>query len=153
LRVRVTALVESDDRLIARSGPHDSDTPTLRTTSRVVSRPADYAFKSRSGTTSALASLSALAIAVDDTAAASALADRIVRQEQDGRLEFAPVIPWLETELQIGDRIAGLRGRGLSFASRVARGGAVPHVLGKHYRFADDRLETELVLGFTELPT
>lgn len=153
-RVRVTALIESDDRLVVRHCPDDSETPTLWTTSRVVRKPTDYRFESRSGTTNVLADVNPNAsdIGTDGTEAASSLSDRIALNERDGRVLVTPAIPWLETTIQIGDRLTGLAGRRLSFQSRVSRRDAGPAVLGKRYRLSAGRLETELVLGFTELP-
>ena len=154
-RVRVTALIESDDRLVADRAPDDSETPALCTTSRVVCRPAQYHLESRSGTTNALANVNpdATDIGVDDTEAAWALADRIALNERDGRVLMAPAIPWLETSLSVGDCLAGVGGRGLSFGSRVSRRFSGPSVLGKRFRLSNARLETELVLGLTDLPT
>ncbi len=154
-RVRVTALIESDDRLVVRHTPDDSETPTLWTTSRVVYKPSHYSFESREGTTDVLADVNpgATDIGIDGTEAAGLLGDRIASNEQDGRVVVAPTVPWLETTIQVGDRLTGLRGRGLSFESRVSRRSGGPCVRGKRYRLYDDRLETELLLEFTELPT
>ncbi|MFH0981578.1 MAG: hypothetical protein V2A79_08575 [Planctomycetota bacterium] len=154
-RVRVTALVESDDRLVVQHRVDDSVTPTRWTTSRVVYRPTEYGFKSRSGTTDVLAEVNpdGTNLGVDDTPAAQRLVDRIAANEQDGRVVVTPTVPWLETTLQIGDRLSGIGGRGLSFGSRVSRRCTGPCVLGKRYRLSGGRLETELVLGYTELPT
>jgi len=154
-RVRVTALIESDDRLVADPPPDDSETPALHTTSRVVCCSTQYGFESRSGTTNVLADVNPGSedIEVDGTEPAEALAERIALNERDGRVVAAPTVPWLETSLQVGDCLAGIGGRGLSFGSRVSRRFSGPSVLGKRFRLSVARLETELVLGFTELPT
>ena len=154
-RVRVTALIEGDDRLLVEHRPDESETPTLRMTSRVVYRTSEYHFESRSGTTDVLAEVNpnATDIGVDDTTAAQLRACRIALNERDGRVVVVPTVPWLETSIQIGDRLSGMGARGLSFGSRVSRRPSGPCVHGKNYRLSAGRLETELVLGFTELPT
>ena len=154
-RVRVTALIESDERLVAEEGPDESQTPTLRTTSRVVYQSSAYRFESRSGTTNVLAEVNpdATDIGLDDTKAAQLRVCRIALNERDGRVVVVPTVPWLETSIQIGDRLSGMGARGLSFGSRVSRRPSGPCVHGKNYRLSAGRLETELVLGFTELPT
>ncbi len=154
-RVRVTALIESDERLLVRHPPDDSRTPTLWTTTRVVYKPTQYRFESRSDTTDVLAEVNpdATDIEVDDTAAAQQVAERIALNERGGRVVMTPLIPWLETGLQIGDRLSGLGGRELSFGGCVRREATPLCVLGKRYRLSGGRWETELVLGVTELPT
>ncbi|MCK4659162.1 MAG: hypothetical protein KAV82_06530 [Phycisphaerae bacterium] len=153
-RVRVTALIESDDRLVVKHVPADSETPTVQALSRVVYKPALYRFESRSGTTDELSDVNpdASDIEVDGTQAANLLAEQIAANEQDGHVVVSPTVPWLETSIEIGDRLLGVSGRGVSFQSRVSRRPSGLSVLGKRYRLSAGHLETRLVLGFTESP-
>ena len=153
-RVRVTALIESDDRLIVRHRPDGSRTPTLWTTARWVSQPTRYRFQTRRGTTDVLAGLNpdGPGVELDDSAAASRAVERIAEDEQDERIAAAPTLPWLDTAFAIGDRLTGISGRGVSLQSRVNPDAPGPVVLGKRYRLAAGRCETELVVGYTERP-
>jgi len=56
-----------------------------------------------------------------------------------------PVVPWMDDRYEVGDRILGVWGQGVCFG--VGGGCGVVNVLGKVYRVAGGRYETELVLG------
>lgn len=148
-RVRATAVIEGDDRLVASPAPSDSNSPTLWTTSRVVYRPSVYGFATRQGTTNALASVNpnATDIDVDDTSAIVAFATSLAEREQDRRVVASPEIPWLDSTFAIGDEIERIRGRGVSFVTRADDVTLGPVVIGKRYRFSGGRWGTSLILA------
>jgi hypothetical protein len=151
-RVRVTALVAGDDRLVAAPPVEDTVTPTLQTTSRIVDRSRDFKFALRAGTVNVLAATNpnAVDIEVDDTDAIGRFADSLRRSLQDRRVIASPVIPWLDTAFAIGDEIEKVRGRGVSLTTREDGRTLGPVVVGKRYRFGGGRWETELVLAHDE---
>ena len=153
LRVRVTAVVESDDRLIQAIGPDRAKSPTVQAWSRLAYRPDAFEFVSRLNTTNVLASVNpnATDIGRDDTDLARALAVELLETHQDRRVHATPAIPWLDTEYAIGDRLAGVRGQGLSLATTIGPEARYPAIIGKRYRLTEQRYETELLLERTEV--
>ncbi len=151
-RVRVTALIEADDRLIAAAAPSNSGSPTLWTTSRVVHRPGVYRFHTRAGTTDVLASVNPEATDVDrdDSADIAAFAGELEARGRDRAVVAAPVLPWLDTWFSIGVEIKGVRGRGVSFLTREGEAAFGPAVVGKRFRFGDGMWETSLVLEHSD---
>ncbi|MCP4590802.1 MAG: hypothetical protein GY842_08655 [bacterium] len=154
-RVRVTALIDSDQRLVARHTPDESKTPTLWTTSRVVFAPTRYSYESRTGTVDVLSEVNpdSSTIEVDESAEAQSYVRNIASNEQDGQVSLEVTVPWLETVMSIGDRVSGITGRGLNVRSRVDRAAAAPAIRGLHYRLSGGRWDTELIVGTTEIPT
>lgn len=148
-RVRATAVIEGDDRLVASPAPNDSDSPTLWTTSRVVHRPSTYGFTTRQGTTNVLASVNpnATDIDVDDTSAIAEFAASLAEREQDRRVIASPEIPWFDSTFAVGDEIERIRGRGVSFVTRADDVTIGPVVIGKRYRFSGGRWGTSLMLA------
>ncbi len=67
------------------------------------------------------------------------------------KVDAAPAIPWLDTTFGIGDRIAGVRGQEISLAATIGASARYPSVVGKRYRLANGRYETELLLERTEV--
>ncbi len=147
-RVRVTAVIEGDERLIAKSGPDARVTPTLLTTSRIDFAPNTYGFATRLGTTNALASVNPGGddIERDDSTAIALRADVLRERNEDRRVSAKPVVPWFDTRFDVGDEVAAVRGRGLSLATRTDGATRGPCVVGKRYRFDGGRWETELDL-------
>lgn len=147
-RVRVTAVMEGDERLIGSSGPVDPASPTLRTTSRIVYDPRTYQYVTRQGTTDVLATVNPSATDLEriDSERANAAAIGIARRESDRRILATPAVPWLDRTFSIGDAIEQVRGRGISFVTRTEGRSRGPSVVGKRYRFGGGRWETELVL-------
>ena len=156
-RVRATAVIESDERLIAGPAVNESSSPTLQTTSRVVARPAAYRFVSRRGTTNVLAGVNPDGddIEADDTEAIVRFARATADREQDRRVVASPVVPWLDTTFAVGDEIERIRGRGVSFLTREDGVSLGPVIAGKRYRTGGGRWETELLLEHSDagLPT
>ncbi len=151
-RARVTAVIESDDRLTAVYGPDGLASPTLQCNALVVRRPASFQYITRKHTTNVLRSGGvAIAAERDDSAAISDLARQMAETNQDRAVRAAPVIPWIETGYALGDRIEGIYGRHLRFATALG-GERYPTVLGRRFRLEDGRYETELVLGITSVP-
>ena len=57
------------------------------------------------------------------------------------------VIPWLDTQYDLGDRVVGIRGRGICFAAERSPSVRYACVIGKRYHLGPDRFETKLLLG------
>ncbi len=151
-RVRVTAVVEGDDRLVATFGPAGLASPTLQTNAIVVRDPGSFQFSSQSDTTSVLAEVAPDAeVGRDDSAAIQAFAGDLGRANQDRQVNVAPTIPWLETRYQLGDRISEIRGRHIRFATTVGAGTRWPAVLERRFLLREGRYETELALGITQI--
>ncbi|NLX12496.1 MAG: hypothetical protein GXY44_02435 [Phycisphaerales bacterium] len=152
-RVRVTGVIESDDRLTAGFGPDGLALPTLQCNALMIRRPESFRYVVREHTTNVLRSGGvAIAAERDDTAAIGALARRLAVTNQDRAVRAAPVIPWVETGYALGDRIEGIYGRHLRFATAVGPEPRYPSVLGRKFRLENGRYETELVLGITPVP-
>ncbi len=147
MRVRVTAVMAGDERLVADVRPNDSATPTLVTTSEVINRAGTYRFASRDGTTNVLKSTNPTGeIGLDDTAAIHRFGQSLAAWSQDRRVIASPVVPWVGTVFGIGDEIDQVRGRGVSFVTRRDGELAGPVVVGKRFRVGNGRFETELIL-------
>jgi len=152
-RVRVTAVVESDERLIATCPADRLSSPTLQLNAVVVRRPASFQYLSRSHTTNVLSTVGDAPRQRDDSAALAALADQIARTNQDREVRVAPAIPWIETGYALGDRITEIRGRQVRFATARGSGTRYPAVLERRIVLNGGRYETLLTLGITDVPT
>jgi len=147
-RVRVTAVIEADERLCCEWRPVRAGAGTTRLSCRIVYRPDVFAFVSREHTTNVLADVNPAAgdMGRDDTAAMEALAEQMALSLSDRRIRGVLAIPWIETDYAIGDRIAGIRGQGIDFGVPPDEPQWYPAVVGKRYRLDDGRYETELIL-------
>jgi hypothetical protein len=152
--VRVTAVIESDERLLARPDVNDSSSPTLLATSGVTARPSAYRFVSREGTTNVLADVNSEEddIEVDDTEAIERFARGLAERGQDRRVIASPVVPRLDTAFSIGDEIERIHGRGVSFLTREDGAAVGPVVVGKRFRTGGGRWDTELLLEHSDAP-
>ena len=153
LRVRVTAIIESDERLIAEVSPADSAAPTIDVWSKVAYRPDAFELVSRLNTTNVLVNVNpgAKDLGRDGSAAALALAEEMAETLGDRRVSALPAVWWIDESFAIGDRIAGIRGQGVSLATTVGVMTHYPVVIGKRYRTDGGRYETELILERTEV--
>ncbi len=152
-RVRVTAVLASDERLLGTFPAGQFASPTLQVNAMVVRRAKSFQFVSRSHTTNVLVpGTPACPAERDDSAAASSLAEQLARANQDREVRVAPTIPWIETGCAIGDRITEIRGRHLRFATTVGADVRWPAVIGRRFFLTDGRYETELTLGITGVP-
>lgn len=147
-RVRVTAVIEGDARVIAKPNPDESATPTLQTNATVVYRPTVYRYATRRGTTNVLADVNpdGEGIERDDSTVAEADAATLAGREQGRRVSATPVVPWFDTAFDVGDEIIGIRGRSLSLASRADGQNLGLVVVSKRWRFGAGKWETALVL-------
>lgn len=154
-RVRVTAVIESDDRLLATIPPGEVRSPTLQLNGIVVRRANAFQLVSRSHTTNVLCGIGASGAAVerDDSQAIMALARQLAEVNQDRRVSVAPTIPWIETAYSLGDRIAEIRGRRIRFATTMGVETRFPAVIERRFALQDGRYETTLTLGITETPS
>jgi hypothetical protein len=137
-RLRATALIASDDRL--RSQRTDSGTVSSLTDADWTYAPERFRFVAR---------LSPAGLSPPDARDDSALINEAATEQLDragGQIAARPVIPWLDTDFELGDRVGAIDGRGIRFAARSApsRGGAF--VVGKRYLLSGRRWETELEL-------
>lgn len=145
--VRVTAVIASDERLVANATPNDSSTPTTIMTSEIVNRAETFQFTRRDGTTNVLATINPSGdIGQDDSAAIQQFGQSLVKRLQDRRVVASPVLPWIGTTFAIGDEIEQVRGRGVSFITRRDGESVGPVVVGKRIRVGNGRFDTELIL-------
>ena len=150
--VRVTAVIESDDRLLGLFGPDGLASPTLQVNAMVVRRPKSFQYVSRSHTTNVLNAVGTQPKERDDTEAIASLAEQLARTNQDRQVRVAPAIPWIETGYSLGDQITEIRGRQLCFATARGAGPRYPAVLERRFVLTGGRYETLLTLGITDVP-
>ncbi|MBI4580048.1 MAG: hypothetical protein HY718_10125 [Planctomycetes bacterium] len=152
-RVRATAVIEGDDRLIATFGPTGLDSPTVQVNTAIIRRPQSFKFASRSVGSSVLyPTLIGGEEERDDSAAAAGLAEWLARTRQDRQVRVAPAIPWIETGYAIGDRITEIAGRCLRFATTVGAETQYPAVTERRFVMREGRYDTVLMLEAVELP-
>jgi hypothetical protein len=126
-RVRVRALVESDERIVARGiGPLGSDAP-ISVKSLVVYRPDDFECTLSTRET------------IDDTADMQRFADRLAAQLGHNKRFSLGAMPWLDGDYQIGDCLVEPFGLGGVLDSAV--------ILAKRFILVGGRAETELLGG------
>ncbi len=144
-RVRVTGVIESDQRLISEWPASEYFTPGVQVHSDVVDGSKTFLFVTRDGVTNNLVQpgdeLGELV--ADDSNGIAAFAVETSRVHHDRRLTPAPVIPWIETQYGIGDQLGKIQGREIDFGTRVGHDVRYPVVVGVTYRLKD-RYETEL---------
>jgi hypothetical protein len=143
-RVRVTALIESDERLCHRCVPAGGGGAVVCTGRQIVYRPNQFDYACGEGTTNVLSQLPAAGR--DDSKQMALLAERLKQAGTGSEVGVWPVIPWIDDTYEVGDRIVGFWGRGIRFAAGDDEA-RLPNVLGKTYRLGAGRYETELVLG------
>ncbi|GJM25997.1 MAG: hypothetical protein DHS20C16_24120 [Phycisphaerae bacterium] len=149
--VRVTAVFEADERLVATHPSNTAHTPTIHQNAQLVYKPGLYKFASRMGTVDALAEVDsgAQVFEVDDSSEALAVATSLAANQQEGRIEIEAKIPWIDTRFDVGDRVVGIGSRGVRLNGRLARSLARDadwSVVGKTYEQSDTRAETRLLL-------
>ncbi|MBN2560663.1 MAG: hypothetical protein JXQ75_07010 [Phycisphaerae bacterium] len=146
-RVRVTGLVESDDRLfVSVSG---QSAPTVFRNATVLYAPDRFGFLHRCEVSGggAMAGSDDATADRDDSAIMDAVAASMAAVRGSRGVTARPVIPWLDTSYSIGDRIVGIRGRGIGFSAERVPRRRHACVIGKRYRLGGGRFETELVLA------
>lgn len=152
-RVRVTAVVESDERLIGTYPPGRLAAPTQHINGMVVAAAKSFKFASREHTQDVLRGLLPVGDGRrDDSAAIAAYARQLALAGQDRRVSVLPAIPWIETCYGLGDRISEIRGRQLRFATATGSQTRYPAVLERCFMLRDGCYETRLVLGVTPAP-
>ncbi len=149
LRVRVTGVIESDERLMGTFPPDRLASPTLQLNTMIVRRPKSFQFASRAHTTNVLVSSTPALAERDDIEAIASMAESLARANQDRAVRVAPTIPWIETGYAMGDRITEIRGRQLRFATTLGAEARWPAVLERRFVLRDGRYETMLTLGVT----
>ncbi len=145
--VRVTALVESDERLVAESAGRSA--PTMFRNATVLYASERFRFLQRldlsgGGEGEMIADETA---SRDDTESMNKTADLVAEVCQGRAVTARPVVPWLDTSYAVGDRIVGVRGRGVRFSTERSPSQRWVSVIGKRYRFGAGRFETELMLA------
>jgi len=151
-RVRVTAVVESDERLIGTYPTEELASPTLQRNAMVIRRPRSFQFMSRAGTNNVLYEWSSeAAYKRDDTQAIESLAGSLAKVHQGRKVRGVPVIPWIAREYEIGDRIGCIKGRHLRLGTTAAVDNSYPVILSKRIYLQDGCYETELKLGMNRI--
>jgi hypothetical protein len=143
-RVRVTAVIESDERLWVGRSPTEAGAAVLCVSGELVYRPAHFEYVSSSHTTNVLREGDGTG--QDDTQAMVSLAACLGDEECASAVQARPVVPWMDDRYEVGHRVLGIWGQGVRFGEGGG-GRDVVSVLGKVYRVAGGRYETELVLG------
>ena len=143
LAVRVTALLESDQRV--RAEAIDSPLPNYgRTVTHLVQLPGRFR-RQWVDPSSQLAGTAASADVIDDSETlAAVLADRVHRDVTAGS-HGQLTLPWLCAAYQVGDRIRGISGQDLSFNTATDSQPREPLVVHMHHRF-DPHWNTTLEL-------
>jgi len=146
-RVRVRAMVASDERLIV--GAPVPSSPSLMQNARLFYAPQRFGFVRRLPPEPGAASNPAALGSNDrdDTSEMRSLAEAAVWAQGAMGVAGRAVIPWLDTKYEVGDRIVGIRGRGLAFAAERTPSRRYACVIGKRYHLGPGRFETELLLG------
>lgn len=150
-RVRVTAVVESDERLTGEFPPDWLAAATSQLNGLAIRLPKAYQFISRQHTQSVLASGMPAEGERDDSAAITAHAERLARTGQQRQVSALPAIPWVETSYDLGDRISEIRGRHMRFNTIAGPEPTFPAVLERRFLLHEGRYETQLVVGVTRL--
>lgn len=146
-RVRVRAMVESDERMVVESPIPTA--PSLMQNTRLFYAPGRFEFVRRlpadtnSQTTEAATGIPDR----DDTQQMQTLARTLRWAGGSANVAGGAVIPWLDTQYDLGDRVVGIRGRGVCFAAERSPSARHACVIGKRYHLGPDRFETELLLG------
>jgi len=143
-RVRVTAVIESDERLWVEGETCEAGATVLFVSRELVYRPAHFGYVSPAHTANVL--VGDEGTVQDDTQAMIALAARLGDDGSASAVQGWPVVPWMDDHYEVGDRIGGVWGQGVWFG-RDGLDDGLPNVLGKVYRAPGGRYETELVLG------
>lgn len=152
-RVRVTAVIEGDDRLMGQFGPGGCDSPTVQVNSRVLRRPQSFRFASRSvGSSIFRGSIEHAAEERDDSGRVAELARWLALTRQDRQVQVAPAIPWIETGYAMGDRITEIAGRYLRLPTTVGSQTQYPCVIERKFTIQDGRYDTILTLAAADLP-
>jgi len=146
-RVRVTAMVDSDERLTAKSSRQTA--PSLHRDAAVIYAPDRYRFVCRLGDAPGqpMPDAAPRDATRDDTPTAARIADAVVESRAASDATARVLIPWLDDVYRIGDRVVAVRGRGVSFATQRAPSRRHAAVVGIRYRFGPDCHGTELILG------
>lgn len=142
-RLRVTALIESDQRLLVRRAA--STAPSVFRSAIVAYASDRFAFVRHGigvGSDSTVDPRDR-----DDSELMSAVAQGLVDEAAARAVTGRAVVPWFDTALRVGDRAVGIRGRGLSFARERGHSGRHACITGKRYHFGAGKFETELLLG------
>jgi len=145
-RLRVTALIESDQRLLVRRTA--STAPSVFRSTTVTYEPDRFAFV-RYGVDTGSATETGPHDR-DDSELMASVADGLVGEAAARTVTGRAVVPWFDTALRVGDRVVGIRGRGLSFARERAHSERHACITGKRYHFGDGKFETELLLGMDD---
>ena len=147
-RVRVRAMIESDQRLMARHPA--ANAPTSHRSETVLYAPDRFRFLKQSTDESGSVVGQSNTPDRDDSALMLSVARSLASANGARAIVGQAVVPWLDTDYRVGDRIATVRGRGVDFAAERAPSERHACVVGKRYRFGPDRFETELLLSPAE---
>ncbi len=143
--VRVTGLIESDERLLHDWPASEYLTPSVQVHSRIVDRNKTFLFITREDVTNELvqAGDDLGDLVADDSDRIAAFAAQHAAAHHDRRLFTLPAIPWVETQYAIGDQLGKIEGREIDLGTRIGHDVRYPVVVGVTHRLKDG-YETEL---------
>lgn len=145
-RVRVRAMIESDQRLVVRVSSLGA--PSLLSNATVAYEPERFRFaRYLGGNHESWVGPVEESRDRDDSKVMQTFAKTQVAANGARSVAGSAVIPWLDTQYRIGDRLIGVRGRGVSFETERSPSRQHACVVGKRYHFGPGRFETELLLG------
>ncbi len=144
-RVRVTGLIESDERLIYEWPANGYPSCGLQVNSKVLDKSKEYWFISREGVTNEIEidEDEIESYLEDGTDAMAGFAARYARTVHDRRVFAMPAIPWLEGDYQVGDRLTEISGRGIDLGTYMGNEKQYPVIRRIVYRMTNG-YETEL---------
>ncbi len=146
VRMLITAAVMGDERIEQRGESSISKTAWPARRTRTVDAGDQFRHRNVSGNTLHVPINNAAGLDIDDSGEALAAAGWFVAANEDKRISAGPVVPWLETHYRVGDRIAGIAGRQVSFERTLGAERVLPTVVGLVYEFGDASFSTQVVL-------
>ena len=151
-RVRVRALIESDERLFV--GQPASTAPSLLRNATVSYAPERFRFVQHLADVGAPAGANGTADSRNrnDLGLMQAVARSLAEVHGNRAVVGRAMIPWLDSEYRLGDRLVGVRGPGVGFAAEREPSERHACVIGKRFHLGPDRFETELLLGPAQRP-
>lgn len=136
LRVRVTATVEADERVVESHAYSAAIGRMLANTSRF------HGWSNTAGN-SVLAAVAG-SNTRDDSVACLGLAKRYLREHAVSRMACDPVIPWIDWRWQPGDLVTQIEGRGIGLGTTMDGYARYPEVMG--VTFTASAATTRLIL-------
>ena len=145
-RVRVTAVIESDDRLIGTHLVSATSVGIAVAGFQLERNTRAYRYVTRTDGENTLADSCEAPNERNDTAFVMQDAKTLALSQPTPATTATPAIPWLETTYAIGDRLFEVRGRHLRLATGDGAVDQCPAIRERRFTWVDGRYETVLVL-------